>query len=332
MIYAVGTYTTKIKGPGIALVNFENETLSLICTSCTVDNVTWIKPSKSGEVIYTSCTLDENRRSAVAAFKITENGPELVSVRETGGASCCFLELDENEEHLYATNYVDGSVVVFPIDRAKIYPKCQFIRHEGHGTDPVDQAGPHAHQILFRPETNEMFVCELGLDKIIIYERLGNGLLNHSHEIAAPSGTGPRHLVFDGQNRIYVAGELQGWLSFYEYNGTDWALRQNLRTAPEEFGKKNTAAEIRMDEKFIYVSNRGHDSLAVFEKNSDGSVCFRDYIKTPGKIPRDFRNVNNGFLIAHQAEGGLSYIDKKGVQVSSLDIAGAVCVTPLKQH
>ncbi len=335
MLFAVGTYTT-LGGPGVALVEAQGEKLKFLCGSDRVIDPTWVmqSPGQPG-ILYAAAAADGKKTGQVASFRWDRQGLTLLSAQETGGRACCHLCVDADESHLYAANYLDGSVSVFPLQEGKIAPCCQFIRHEAPlGPNQARQECSHAHQFSFRPGTQEAFVCNLGTDQVVVYERKENGLLENRYVIPAPQpGMGPRHLIFDGPDRFYLVGEMEGWVSVHSFRQGAWQCDQLLSTVPAGYqGPENTAAAIRMDAGHIYVSNRGQDSIAVFDRLADGRLALNRHVAVPGCFPRDFRLWENGFLLAQQKAGGVAYMTAQGVAGEQLPIVGAVCLCPLAEE
>ena len=334
MIFAVGTYTS-LGGPGVALVEAMGEQLKFLCSSDQVADPTWVMQSpENPHILYAAGAVKGSKDGLVASFLWEKETLTLLSTQETGGQACCHLCVDEDESHLYAANYLDGSVSVFPLENGKILPCCQFIRHEAPlGPNEKRQEFSHAHQFTFRPGTKEAFVCNLGTDQVVVYERMENGLLKNTYEIpAVQPGTGPRHLIFDGTDRFYLVGELEGWISTYSFKNNAWQCDQLLSTLPEGYdGPVNTAAAIRMDESHVYVSNRGQDSIVIFDKQADHTLKLNRHVAVPGCFPRDFRLWEKGFLLAQQKAGGVAYMTADGAPVASLPIDGAVCLCPLSE-
>ena len=334
MIFAVGDYTT-LGGPGLALVEAMGEKLKFLCASDAVTDPIWVMQSpKNARILYVAGAVQGSKDGLVASFRWEKDQLTLLSTQETGGQACCHLEIDGDESHLYAANYLDGSVSVFPLEDGKILPCCQFIRHDAPlGPHKTRQEFSHAHQFSFRPGTNEAFVCNLGTDQVVVYEQQENGQLKNKYEIpAAQPGIGPRHLIFDGADRFYLVGELEGWIATYSFQNQAWVCDQLLSTLPEGYdGPVNTAAAIRMDEAHVYVSNRGQDRIVVFDKQADHTLQLNRHVAVPGCFPRDFRLWENGFLVAQQKAGGVAYMSENGQPGDALPIDGAVCLCPLNE-
>ena len=152
-----------------------------------------------------------------------------------------------------------------------------------------------------------------------------DGKLTLKEELICQPGSGPRHLSFDGENAFYLVGELDGWMSRWDYEEGKWQCVQTLSSLPEGYaGPTNTAAAVRQDEGHVYLSNRGHDSIAVFKKLKNGWLEKPFFIRTPGTFPRDFLLMNGGFLLAQQKSGTVSYMNENGVPLAQVKIPGAV--------
>ena len=311
------------------------EKLQFLCASNQVADPTWVMQSPGDpRILYAAGAVEGKKDGVVASFLWDREKLILLSVQETGGQACCHLCVDQDESHLYAANYLDGSVSVFPLAEGKIFPCCQFIRHDAPlGPHKIRQEFSHAHQFTFRPGTQEAFVCNLGTDQVVVYERMENGQLQNKYEIpAAQPGIGPRHLIFDGPDRFYLVGELEGWISTYTCKAGAWKCDQLLSTLPEGYdGPVNTAAAIRMDEGHVYVSNRGQDSIVIFDRLPDGTLQLNRHVAVPGCFPRDFQLWEKGFLVAQQKAGGVAYMNENGAAGDFLVIDGAVCVCPLTE-
>lgn len=188
-----------------------------------------------------------------------------------------------------------------------------------------------------------MAVVDLGQDRVYIYDVTDNGKLTEVSRLDMEAGFGPRHIVFDADKQVaYLAGELSSKLAVLNYDADKGALsaKQTISTIPDDWTEHNGAAAIRMskDGKFIYLSNRGHNSLAVFESDDDANVKLIQLISTEGDFPRDFnfngdeslviclnQNTNNATLYSRNADNGKLTIIQKDFTVPE-----GVCVAPEK--
>lgn len=321
MRFYVGTYDVP-GSPGIAVCELREDRLRLVGAYRALPNPTWLTTSEDGSRLYAAAriSLDE---ASVASLQCMDEGLKPLSELSSGGNNTCHLTLDGREERLIASHYGNGRLSLFRLEEGRVTGCLQVIQHQGSGPVRGRQDGPHAHHSAFRPGTSEVFASDLGCDRVFLYS-LQEKLLALG-DIATPPGSGPRHLVFDGPERFYVCGELDSSVMYYALEGGLWHMKQHLSTIPEGTLNSSTAA-IRLKDGRLYVSNRGHDSIAVFNIGEDGSLSFDRHLPAHGKWPRDFVPCGEGFLVANQMGGGLSYVSADGQLISSLDIPGAVCV------
>lgn len=320
-----GSYTS-MGGPGLALLRWQANGFEVLDTTDAVKEAIWAEKSKKGPVLFVAGAREDGVHTCVASFAVSEDGFTLLSRQESDGMECCHLCLDEAEKFLYAANYGDGSVSVFPIEEDGKIGGCmqQMKRNTPLGPRADRQERNHAHQVCFRPGTKELFLCDLGADQVAIFRVGADGTLTEKTVIACMPGSGPRHLSFDGPDAFYLAGELDTSLSRYAYDGQEWQCVQHLSALPAGYEKPNTAAAIRQDGQHVYVSNRGHDSIAVFAKDGEGKLKPPYFIRTPGACPRDFQLLGAGFLLAHQQSGTVTCINESGVPVAQVHLPGAV--------
>lgn len=331
----VGSYNTFMNGPGLALMEMQGEQLKMIAAFAELKDPIWAEQSRKSNVVYVAATQQDGVHACVASYRWEGDSLTLLSRQDDPGRGNCHLCLDEEERFLYSANYSDGSVAVFPVTQdGRILPCLQYFEHQGPLGPRADrQERTHAHQVSFRPGKNELFLCDLGTDQVAVYETAPDGTLTLQQEITCKAGTGPRHLCFDGPDAFYLVGELTGWLSRYVFEGGRWQCVQTLSSLPEGYhGPENTAAAIRVDDGHVYVSNRGHDSIAVFPRKADGMVTKPFFIATPGTFPRDFVLMGSGFLLAQQNSGTVAYMNENGVPGATVKVGGAVSVLPLQDR
>ncbi len=236
---------------------------------------------------------------AVTAFSIDAATGALAELgREpTGGPVPCHLAVDATGSHLVIANYVDGTVASFPIaPDGRLKPVAQLLRHEGSGPNAQRQKGPHAHGVTFAPANDFVFVPDLGIDRVVGYRfDAATGRLDR-HEPASPAlhpGAGPRHIAFrpDGKT-AYVVNELDATVTAFRWDAKGGTMKPLATVAgvPKDFTAKNTAAEVVVHPsgRFLYSSNRGHDSIAVFTLDADGTPAPVQHQPTGGRAPRNF--------------------------------------------
>ena len=229
---------------------------------------------------------------------------ELINQQSTDGDWPCHLQFDRSGRWLIASNYGTGNAALFPIlSDGALGELKSFVQHEGKGPNLDRQEGPHAHSAIFTPDNRFVIVADLGIDQLVIYKFDDEtGSLSRHTEIQTQPGAGPRHFAFHPNDRhLLVANELDSSVTVYEYdaeNGTPHLL-QTLPTLPTD-SPKSIVADIHFSPtgQYVYVSNRGHDSLAIFEFNEEtGMLSALQHQKTHGKTPRNFAIDPNGTFL-----------------------------------
>jgi 6-phosphogluconolactonase len=215
-------------------------------------------------------------------------------------------------KHVLVANFASGSVCVLPIrPDGSLGDATDVVQHYGSSVDPRRQAGPHAHAATPDSSGRYVFVPDLGLDKVMIYELdTARGVLKpHSTPwVETRPGAGPRQVAMHPGGRFaYLINELDSTMMVYRYDPEGGALReiQTLSTLPEDYDGKSTCAEVQLapDGSLLYGSNRGHDSLVIFAVNqADGTLTRIGHESTQGHIPRSFTVDPTGdwVLVANQ--------------------------------
>lgn len=241
---------------------------------------------------------DADRNGYVAAFRVEAGGGFSPLNRiPTDGTACCHLCVSPDGKRLYAANYLSGSVAGFALEAdGSIGGLAEFDQHRGHGVDPKRQEGPHAHFTGFSPDGRFLFVNDLGLDQVFAYpydmER-GLDCAGAVKNPVAPEGSGPRHLLFEPEGTCLLVTEMGNSIRRFDRNGGVLTLRQSVPTLPAGTAPQSKAAAIRLspDGRFVLASNRGLDSIAVFERSTLKRV-FLGFCG--GKSPRDFDFLADG--------------------------------------
>ena len=237
---------------------------------------------------------------AVSAFSIDPATGKLtfINQRPSMGTHPCHLVLDKSGKNLIVANYISGSVAVLPVDKdGQIGEATCVIQDTGSSVNPVRQAGPHAHCITFSPDNRFVFVCDLGIDKVLMYKfdaQHGKLIPNDPPFVSTKPGSGPRHMTFGPNGRFaYLICEMASTVTTFAYNAKTGALKelQTLSCLPEGFSGTNTAAEIAVEPsgKFLFASNRGDNSVAEFQIDAKrGTLQWVGEQSTGGKTPRFF--------------------------------------------
>jgi 6-phosphogluconolactonase len=264
--------------------------------------------------------VDPVRRILYAVSEMSAEEAVVTSfsfVPETGGlsklnsqpvfsGSPCHLSLDRSRELLFVSNYKGGTVSCFNIENdGKIGKQESVVHHRGSSVHPIRQQVPHPHSVIIDPSNRFVMVPDLGTDQVIVYqiEQDTRTLTYHSKAHVSP-GAGPRHMVFHPNARFaYVINELDSTIALFSYRMEEGTLEllQTISTLPDGFVDANYCADIHISPcgRFLYGSNRGHDSIVVFNIDSN-SGCLSGVEHTPtwGKIPRNFAITPNGRFLA----------------------------------
>lgn len=254
---------------------------------------------------------------SVSAFAIdgATGALTLLNRVSSRGGGPCHLSIDATGRWLFVANYGGGSVAAFPLQQdGKLGEASAFFQHAGSSVNKARQSGPHGHAVTVSPDNRFVLAADLGLDRVFTYriDPAAGGLAPGDPPFAAIApGSGPRHLAFrpDGQF-VYVLSEMLSQVVALRYDAARGALAgaQTYSTLPEGFSGENSGAEIAAhpSSKFLYASNRGHDSIASFRIDAaTGSLTPLEHVSTQGKTPRNFAIDPSGrFLIAANQNSG----------------------------
>ncbi len=216
----------------------------------------------------------------------------------SGGADPCYVSFDQTGKYLLVANYTGGNVSVFPIaPDGRIGRASAFVQHTGSGPNKERQEGPHAHYIATSADNRFVFVVDLGLDEVVVYRfdpAKGSLTPNDPPFAKLAPGAGPRHLAFHPNGKFaYVLNEVNSTVTAFAYDAKNgsFSTLQTLSTIPKDFTAHNDTAEIVVHPsgKFLYASNRGHDSIAEFTIDpAKGTLTLAGDFSTQGKTPRNF--------------------------------------------
>ncbi|MGO8794367.1 MAG: lactonase family protein [Candidatus Sulfotelmatobacter sp.] len=306
----VGTYTQEgSTSKGIYVYRYDAAAgnLTAIGLAAASVNPSYLAIDPSHRFLYavneTQQYKGKKNSGAVSAYAVDRATGRLTLLNEvaTGGADPCYIAVDKTGKYVLVANYTAGSIAVFPVLLdGRLGEASTFIQHSGKGTNPARQEGPHAHSIDVSPDNHFAIVDDLGLDETLVYKFSGSTAAAPDQQLAyasmakAAPGAGPRHFAFHSNGKFgYVINEMASTVSVFSYDPETGALHQlqTISTLPKDFTKENTAAEIEVHPsgKFLYASNRGHDSIAVFAIDPDkGTLTLVEYASTKGQGPRNF--------------------------------------------
>mgnify|MGYP002630529024 CR=1 FL=1 len=301
--FYIGTYTGgESQGIYLSSLDLKTGTLASPTLVAETENPSFVAIHPSGKFLYAVNEVGNYQgkpAGSVSAFSIAHNGKlTLLNERSTQGGAPCHLVVDKAGKTVLVANYSGGSVISYPIDKDGQLGKARsFIQHVGASVDRSRQQEPHAHSINLDPENRFAVVADLGLDKVLVYRFYpGSGTLSAQpiHEAPVAPGAGPRHFVFHPNGQTgYVINELGSTISAFDYDADTGELTstQSLSTLPSDFEGRSFTAEVCItpNGRFVYGSNRGHDSLAVFQVGSSNEPLHLIEIEsTGGKTPRNF--------------------------------------------
>ena len=352
----VGTYTGK-GSEGIYAFRFDPATgeTSWIGLVAATDNPSFLAVDPKGRFLYAVNELDTFRdepTGAISVFALDSESGKLKLLQQVSslGAGPAHVSLDKSARYLMVANYNGGNVAVFPIGNdGRLGRHSAFVQDVGSSLNPERQAGPHAHSMQVTNDNRLAIVADLGLDKLLLYRfnaNTGSLVQGRPPFVAVDPGGGPRHVAFapSGKN-VYAVNEMASKVAVFAYKPGSGTLQgiQTIPTLPKDFAGQNTAAEIVVDAKgrFLYVSNRGDDSIAVFSINpDDGKLKSLEWVPSGGKTPRNFVIDPTGtwLFAANQDSGNIKLfrIDQTSGRLTptdeSLKVVSPVCVrfVPLK--
>ncbi|MHB1156516.1 MAG: lactonase family protein [Phycisphaerales bacterium] len=263
----------------------------------------------------------------VAAFQIDASGQlKPLNTQNTGGTGPCYLSLDPTGTHVLVANYGGGSVACLPIDETgRLQPACDSVQFQG-------DAKPHAHAITLDPTGRFAIATDLGLNQIRVftYDATHGKLTANDPPFASlPTGTGPRHFTFHPNGKwCYVINELNSTINAFAWNAQAGTLTpfDHVATIPADFHDRNDTAHIAVHPsgRWLYGSNRGHDSIAVFRIDPDtGKLTGIGHEPTRGRTPRHFNIDPTGtFLLAANQKSDNVQVFRIDAQTGLLTAAG----------
>ena len=309
----VGTYTQG-KSEGIYRLDFNPVTGSLSNEGLVVktQEPSFLVVSKDQNRVYAVKETEadkEQKGGGVSSFQWKAGRDELALLnnQNSRGAHPCYLSLSENGRFLSVANYTGGNFAVFELDKeGQLKDTPQVRQHQGSGPNAQRQEGPHAHCSTWRPDNRYLYVVDLGIDQVVAYSfDPTNGALGEGETaLKVEGGNGPRLLVFHPNQKLaFLVNELSSSVLSLSYKESTPGLSviQEKSTLPGDFKGENSCAHIQLrpDGRFLYVSNRGHDSIAAFSVSQEGKLALVDIEPTQGHTPRFFTITPDGqFLLA----------------------------------
>ena len=268
---------------------------------------------RRGHILY--ATLNrvpgrKDRMGALAVLKESAGGNlEVLQIVPVNGWTPCHLTVSPDGKFLYTANYSSGDISEFALNGESVQGPPRRISHTGKGVTKRQKA-PHPHFTGFSPDGKQLFVCDLGTDEIVIYNYQNGLVLPAVCKLKLPPGSGPRHLIFDPSGEVfYTANELNSTASSFRKNRNRWELVRTVSTLEKGTRVRNSPGAIKItpDGRFFFITNRGHDSLALFETVEKGRFHLVGTFASPGRFPSDILVSDSGrrLIVSHLKSGSV---------------------------
>jgi 6-phosphogluconolactonase len=272
-----------------------------------VEHPFFLALSPNGKFLYSihAKTFGGKENEQVAAYQVVGRTGELklLNRQSAEGTAACYLDVDRTGKAVLVANYLSGSVASLPLKAdGSLGDKASFFKHEGSSVNRERQKEPHAHSIVVSPNNRYALAADLGTDQILCY-RLDPATAklspNKTPFAKSPAGAGPRHLTFhpDGK-RVYVINELLNSVTVFDYDADAGTLtqKQTISTLPPDFKGTSYCADVKVtpDGKYLYGTNRGHDSIACYKIADDGKLTLVAIEPSLGKGPQNLATTPDG--------------------------------------
>jgi 6-phosphogluconolactonase len=299
---AVHAYRLDLAGGGLTLVERTGG----------VENPFFLALSPNGRFLYSihARTFGGKEPEQVAAYELVGRTGKLklLNRQSARGTAACYLHVDTTGKTVVVANYSSGSVASLPIrSDGSLGEAASFVQHVGSSVDPARQKEPHAHSIVVSPDNRFVLAADLGLDQVLCYRldaQAAKLTPNDPQFAKAPAGAGPRHLAFHpGGKHVYVINELANSVSVFDYEVSSGGLtlKQTISTLPDDFpaGGKSYCADVKItpNGRFLYGTNRGHDSIAAYAIADDGRLTRLAIHPSLGKGPQNLAISPGGELL-----------------------------------
>jgi 6-phosphogluconolactonase len=346
MFVYVGAYTEPPQGEaeGIAVFRFDPDSgaLSPVQSVAGIANPSFLTLDAEQRHLY---AVNELNEGGVTAFARDADSGILTTLnrQRSHGADPCYISLDASGRYVMVANYSGGSVAVLPITAdGRLEPATSVIHHglAESSESSSRQEEPHPHMVAPAAGGRQILVTDLGLDRVFVYQLdVTTGRLAPNERgaewVSTPPGSGPRHFAFGADGRcLYVINELGSTLTVLTYEGESGEMRpvQTVSTLPEGFAGENACAHVVVspDGRFVYGSNRGHDSIAIWRIGGEcGEVELVGHEPTRGQSPRNFSLDPSGdwLLVANQHSDTIVTF-RRDRDTGTLTAAGPVTATP----
>ncbi len=337
-IVYIGCYTPEAN-PAIKVIQFDNQSgqLTELNNVSDLPDTSFLNVSKDKK--YLLAVNEDGSDGELGCFDISQpTTPVFINKQSTAGGSPCHISLTAKKA--FVSNYVSGNVSAFSLSESQLLPAYTTVQHDGNGPNKERQESPHAHASQVSVNEQFLVVADLGIDALKVYA-IADEQLTLVFSVSLPGGSGPRHMSFNHNgDKLYLGNELNNTVTMFQFNQSNGALSalQTISSLPiTDDILQSSIAEVALsnDGRYLYVSNRGHDSIAVFTVNPQtGMLTNIDFTKTGGLFPRHFALSpnQNWLLVAHQNSDYLQ-VFKRNIETGlltqstqKLAVKHAVCV------
>jgi 6-phosphogluconolactonase len=343
--FYVGTYTSgKSEGIYYYSLNLDSGELTHISITKGVKDPSYLAIAPDRRRLYAVNEVEDfggKKSGALSAFDIDPRtgGLRLLNQQPSLGGAPCYVSVDQTGRFVLVANYSGGNVAVVPIRRDGSLGEATDLKQDsGSSINTERQEGPHAHCIVLDPANRFAYLCDLGIDKIMIFKfdaRRGKLVPAQTPWVQLKAGSGPRHLTFHPRaDYAYVINELHATVTAFARDRVHGDLKevQTIATLPSDFSGPDTSADIHIspDGRFLYCSNRGHDSVAAFQiDQQNGKLSFIAHQSSGGKTPRNFAIDPTGtfLLVANQKSDNIVSF-RLAPDTGRLDATGHVAEVP----
>ncbi|MCJ8339900.1 MAG: lactonase family protein [Pseudomonadales bacterium] len=316
----VGTYTRlaphleTANGSGIHLYTLDLDTGALSCSSepLIIENPSYLCIDQVRQRLFAVSEIEQHETGGISAYQIDLNSGELsyINSQQANGSAACYLSIDATGSTALLANYVTGNVCAYPVaEDGSLSPASAIVQHWGSGPNQERQEAAHAHSIVLSPDNKYAFAADLGSDQIFSYRlQCETQPLQKLASVQLQVGSGPRHLVFHPNGKFaFLISELISQVTLLSYDAANGELTvlQTINTVPQDYRGVNYPGDLHLspDGKFLYGSNRGHDSIVIYAfDQQQQQLNLIGFQSSGGKFPRGFTIAASGryLLVANQ--------------------------------
>ncbi|MCL1829807.1 MAG: lactonase family protein [Oscillospiraceae bacterium] len=347
MIIFAGTYTKETNSKGIYVLQFDEKDQNLeIRNSVMTENPSFLAVDSTS--LY--AVNEMGSQAGYTRYLLRDDlSLEQQQVFRTTGAGSCHIILATDTKSMYIANYNSGDILAFK--RGYDHEQTELIQVEtysGCGPNQHRQSVPHAHSVNISPNEKHLLVADLGTDKIMVYDILGEGQIKPNEinpEVYTRAGEGPRHLCFNQKaDKVYLLTELLSNIITFSYDPDTGRLdrEDSLSITPPGYSKPSLSAEVCLsgDGRFLYASNRGWDGIAIYAVAKDGKLSLSEYREGFALTPRSFTiSKDDRYIVIGYQDSNLIVVAERntdtgaiGDLVASIEIPSPVCVVEAYQE